>query len=387
VIPYGKQEISQQDIDAVIDVLKSDFLTQGPQVPAFEKAIALYCENEYAVAMNSATSALHLACRALNVGVGDTVWTSPISFVASANCALYCGASVDFVDIDPKSYNLCPKLLAIKLEHAETIGTLPKVVIPVHLSGQSCDMESIYKLSQRYGFAIIEDASHAIGGRYKNSPVGSCRYSDISIFSFHPVKIITTAEGGVAVTRSKALSEKMSLLRNHGITREESQMKGESDGPWYYQQQELGYNYRMTELQAALGLSQLSKLDECVRLRRQVADRYKQKLAALPITLPEQAEESFSAWHLYIIRLNLDSLAVTHRQLFEMLRGNGIGVNLHYIPIYRQPFYASMGFQKESFPHSEQYYREAISIPLFHQITSSEQDYIVETLTKSLAQR
>lgn len=385
MIPYGKQDINQHDIDAVIDVLKSDFLTQGPQVPAFEEAIALYCNNDFAVAMNSATSALHLACKALNIGAGDIVWTSPISFVASANCALYCGASVDFVDIDPKSYNLCPQMLAAKLAYAENIGKLPKVIIPVHLSGQSCEMESIYKLSQRYGFAIIEDASHAIGGRYKNNPIGCCQYSDITIFSFHPVKIITTAEGGVAVTRSKALAGKMSLLRSHGITREESKLKSDSHGPWYYEQQELGYNYRMTEMQAALGLSQLKKLDEFIRLRHQVADRYRLKLSALPLTLPEQAAESYSTWHLYIIRMKLDSLTITHRQLFEMLRDDGIGVNLHYIPIYRQPYYESMGFQKENYPHSEQYYREAISIPLFHQITVSEQDYVINKLAESLA--
>ena len=386
MIPYGKQDIRQQDIDAVIDVLKSDFLTQGPQVPAFEKALATYCENEFAVAMNSATSALHLACRALDVGVGDTVWTSPISFVASANCALYCGANVDFVDVDAKSYNLSPEALSEKLKHAETIGKLPKVIIPVHLSGQSCDMEAIYALSKRYGFAIIEDASHAIGGRYKGGPIGNCKYSDIAIFSFHPVKIITTAEGGVAVTRSSSLAEKMSLLRSHGITRDESQLEGESHGPWYYEQQELGYNYRMTELQAALGLSQLDMLDDCVQLRAQIAGEYNQRLQGLALTLPKQAHDSFSAWHLYIIRINQDSLTITHRQLFEALHADGIGVNLHYIPIYRQPFFAAMGFRKEDFPQAEQFYREAMSIPLFHQITNTQQTEVVNSLAKFVAE-
>ncbi|ART79738.1 UDP-4-amino-4,6-dideoxy-N-acetyl-beta-L-altrosamine transaminase [Oceanisphaera avium] len=301
MIPYGRQDINQADIDAVIEILKSDFLTQGPKVPLFEKTVADYVGSDHAVAVNSATSALHIACLALGLGPGDWLWTSPITFVASANCGLYCGAQVDFVDIDPRTYNLCAKELEKKLITAKQNGTLPKVVIPVHFSGQSCDMQAIHALSKRYGFKIIEDASHAIGGKYKKEPIGNCRYSDITVFSFHPVKIITTAEGGMAMTNNPQLAEKMQLYRSHGITRDPSFMTHEPDGSWYYQQIELGYNYRMTELQAALGISQMQRLDGFITQRHKLAQRYNELLADLPITLPWQHVDSDSSWHLYVI--------------------------------------------------------------------------------------
>jgi UDP-4-amino-4,6-dideoxy-N-acetyl-beta-L-altrosamine transaminase len=309
MIPYGRQEIIQADIDAVVDVLRSDFLTQGPVVPDFEKSVADYCGAKHAVAVNSATSALHIACLALGVGKGDVVWTTPITFVASANCALYCGASIDFVDIDPRTYNLSVEPLTEKLAQAEKTGNLPKVVIPVHLCGQSCDMAGIYALSQKYGFKIIEDASHAIGGLYREEPIGNCRYSDIAVFSFHPVKIITTAEGGMALTNNEVVANKMALLRSHGITRDPAQMTHASDGDWYYQQIELGFNYRMTELQAALGVSQMARLDNYVTRRHQLARRYEELLTELPVTTPWQHAEGYSAMHLYVIRLQLKKIS------------------------------------------------------------------------------
>lgn len=384
MIPYGKQSIQQQDIDAVVDVLKSDFLTQGPQVPAFEQALADYCGAKHGVAVNSATSALHVACRALDVGEGDWLWTTPISFVASANCALYCGAQVDFVDIDPLSYNLSVEALSRKLVAAEKAARLPKVLIPVHLTGQSCDMAAIKQLSQRYGFSIIEDASHAVGGRYENKPIGDCRYADIVVFSFHPVKIITTAEGGMAVTNSKTLADKMALLRSHGISRDAELMQGESHGPWYYQQVDLGFNYRMTELQAALGLSQLSRIDEFVSARNKKAERYDRLFAGLPLALPVQSDEAYSSRHLYVVRLRLAELTRSRREIFEVLRARGVGVNLHYIPIYSHPYYQAMGFVAEDFPEAERYYSEAISIPLFQQMTETQQDEVITALIEEL---
>lgn len=384
MIPYGVQDITQSDIDAVKNVLLSDFLTQGPKVPNFERIVANHVSAKYAVAVNSATSALHLACLALDLGIGDWLWTSPITFVASANCGLYCGAKVDFVDIDPRTYNMCPEALARKLEQAEREGRLPKVVVPVHLCGQPCDMHAIYNLAQRYGFKIIEDASHAIGGRYQGSPLGNCKYSDITVFSFHPVKIITTAEGGMALTNNAALAEKMALLRSHGITRDPAQMTHESDGPWYYQQIELGFNYRMTELQAALGVSQMERLDQYVDRRHQLAVRYGDLLAALPVTRPWQHPDSYSGLHLYVIRLQLDKISRSHREVFDSLREQGIGVNLHYIPVHTQPYYARMGFKQGDYPQAENYYREAISLPMYATLNETQQDVVLNALKKAL---
>ncbi|MCK3658638.1 UDP-4-amino-4,6-dideoxy-N-acetyl-beta-L-altrosamine transaminase [Pasteurellaceae bacterium Pebbles2] len=383
-IPYGKQDINQADIDAVIDVLKSDFLTQGPKVPAFEQAIKDYCDVKYAVAVNSATSALHIACLALGLGKGDWLWTTPITFVASANCGLYCGANIDFVDVDPVTYNLSVSKLEEKLIKAEKDGKLPKIVVPVHLCGQSCEMDKIHALSKKYGFAIIEDASHTIGGKYQNKKIGDCRYSDITIFSFHPVKIITTAEGGVATTNNPILAEKMELFRSHGITRNENQMTHQPDGAWYYQQIELGFNYRMTELQAALGESQMTRLDEFVQQRHILAKRYDELLKDLPITLPWQHPDTYSGLHLYVIRLKLDQISKSHKEVFDALRAKNIGVNLHYIPVHTQPYYQKLGFKQGDFPNAEQYYKEAISIPMFSKMTFEEQDYVVATLKEIL---
>ena len=384
MIPYGRQEITQADIDAVVAALKSDHLTQGPIVPAFEEAISNYCGAEYAVAVNSATSALHIACLAMGLGSGDWLWTSPITFVASANCALYCGAKVDFVDIDPRTYNLCPKSLEKKLILAEREGRLPKVVIPVHLAGQPCDMAAIHALSLKYGFRIIEDASHAIGGKYRDEPIGNCRFSDITVFSFHPVKIITTGEGGMALTNNAALAGKMALLRSHGITRDPALMTHESDGPWYYQQVDLGFNYRMTELQAALGVSQMNRLDDYVAKRHELARRYNELLADLPVTIPWQHADSYSAFHLFVIRLQLGAIVRTHRQVFEAMREAGIGVNLHYIPVHTQPYYERMGFQTGDFLEAEKYYSEAISLPLYPLLSAEEQERVVTVLRQCL---
>jgi UDP-4-amino-4,6-dideoxy-N-acetyl-beta-L-altrosamine transaminase len=384
MIPYGRQEISQADIDAVVAVLESDFLTQGPQVPLFEQAVANHVGARHALAVNSATSALHIACLSLGLRSGDWLWTTPVTFVASANCGLYCGAQVDFVDIDPYTYNLCPKALQAKLIHAEKDGRLPKVLVAVHLCGQPCDMAAIHALGQKYGFKIIEDASHAIGGKYKGEFIGNGRYSDITVFSFHPVKIITTAEGGMALTCSDELANKMALLRSHGITRDPGQMTHVSDGPWYYQQIDLGYNYRMTELQAALGLSQMQRLDAFVARRHQLAQRYDKLLANLPLTIPWQHPDSYSGLHLYVIRLQMDKIDKTHRQVFEALREQGIGVNLHYIPVHTQPHYQRMGFQAGDFPQSEQYYAEAISLPMFQTLSEQQQDQVVAVLKRVL---
>ena len=384
MIPYGRQDISQSDIDAVVNVLQSDFLTQGPMVPAFESKVANYCDAQYAVAVNSATSALHIACLALGLGPGDWLWTSPVTFVASANCALYCGAKVDFVDIDPQTYNMSASALEKKLISASKNGKLPKIVIPVHLSGQSCDMEAIYALSKKYHFSIIEDASHAIGATYQGRSVGCCRYSDITVFSFHPVKIITTAEGGMATTNHQNLAKRMELFRSHGITREVTAMAHAFDGPWYYEQIDLGFNYRMTELQAALGISQMDRLDQFINRRHEVAARYEQLLSDLPVLLPLQSPDVRSAFHLYIIRLKLSEINKTHLELFNTLREKGIGVNLHYIPVYRHPFYKSMGFQSSEWVHSEDYYSNAISIPMYHGLTNEMQDRVVAAIHESI---
>jgi UDP-4-amino-4,6-dideoxy-N-acetyl-beta-L-altrosamine transaminase len=383
MIPYGRQDISQEDIDAVLDVLGSDFLTQGPKVPLFEQAVCSKVGAKHGLAVNSATSALHIACLALGLGEGDYLWTSPITFVASANCGLYCGAKVDFVDIDPRTYNLCPKALEEKLIGADRVGKLPKIIVPVHFCGQSCDMKAIYALSQKYGFKIIEDASHAIGGKYLDKYIGSCRYSDITVFSFHPVKIITTAEGGMALTNNHELASRMNLFRSHGITRDPDLMTGEPDGPWYYQQIELGFNYRMTELQAALGISQLFRLDEFVARRHQLASGYRSDLSSLPLLLPHQNPDACSSFHLYVVQLKLDQLTSSHKEIFERLRSKNIGVNLHYIPLYEQP-YAGLRKNRKEFPNANTYYSNALSLPLFSSMTDHEQKTVVRVISECL---
>jgi UDP-4-amino-4,6-dideoxy-N-acetyl-beta-L-altrosamine transaminase len=384
VIPYGKQNINQADIDSVVDVLQSDFLTQGPQVPLFEKTVAGYCGVEFGVAVNSATSALHIACLALGLGKGDYLWTSPNSFVASANCGLYCGAKVDFVDIDQKTYNLSVVELEKKLIQAKKGDRLPKIVIPVHFAGQSCNMKKIHSLSQEYGFKIVEDASHAIGSKYHDKPVGGCQYSDITVFSFHPVKIITTAEGGLATTNNEDLCKKMRLFRSHGITRDVDLMTKESEGDWYYQQIGLGFNYRMTELQAALGVSQMRRLDKFVAIRHRIQERYDALLKDLPIIVPFQNSESYSSIHLYPIQIDAKKNSKLRQKIFQELREGGVGVNVHYIPVHMQPYYQNMGFKRGDFPESESYYKNAISIPMFQGLTIEMQNKVVKTLKKIL---
>lgn len=383
-IPYGRQEIQPSDIAAVEAVLRSDYLTQGPVVPRFQDAMARKVGAAHAVASNSATSSLHLACMALGVSSGDMVWTSPVSFVASANCARYCGADVDFVDIDPVTYNMSVERLAEKLAFSEKLGRLPKVVIPVHLAGHPADMEAIRRLSRRYGFAVVEDASHAVGGRYRGEAIGNCRHSDITVFSFHPVKIITTAEGGMALTNDPELARRMARLNSHGITREPDEMTGPSDGPWYYQQIELGFNYRLTDLQAALGLSQMERLDAYVARRHEIAARYDELLRDLPLTVPWRDPRDLSGFHLYIVRLHLGAIERTHREVFETLRAAGIQVNLHYIPIYRQPDFRRFGLDRTSFPEAERYYAEAITLPLYPGLEEQAQQRVVDELRRAL---
>ena len=384
MIRYGQQDITQADIDTVIGVLKSVNLTQGPNITAFEQSVLTHTGARHAIAVNSATSALHIACLALDLGPGDWLWTTPNTFVASANCALYCGAQVDFVDIDPKTYNLSPQKLEAKLIEAEKVGKLPKVVVPVHLAGQPCDMVAIHALGQKYGFKIIEDASHAIGGKYRGEPIGNGRYSDITVFSFHPVKIITTAEGGMALTNDDALATKLGLFRSHGITRDPALMTQAMDGPWYYQQVALGYNYRMTDIQAALGVSQMTRLNDYVTKRHEIAESYNTLLAGLPVTLPWQHHDSYSAYHLYVIRLQLDRMKTTHLEVFEALRAKDIMVNLHYIPVHTQPYYQQMGFKHGDYPEAEQYYREAISIPMHPTLTHEEVDFVVSSIKEAI---
>ncbi|MGX9147241.1 UDP-4-amino-4,6-dideoxy-N-acetyl-beta-L-altrosamine transaminase [Mesorhizobium sp. 128a] len=384
MIRYGQQDITQADIDAVVGVLKSVNLTQGPNIPKFEQSVLAHTGASHAVAVNSATSALHIACLALDLGPGDFLWTTPNTFVASANCALYCGAQVSFVDVDPRTYNLCPRALQEKLIEAEKAGRLPKIVVPVHHTGQPCDMEAIHDLGKKYGFKIIEDASHAIGARYKGEPVGNGRYSDITVFSFHPVKIITTAEGGMALTNDDELATRLGLLRSHGITREPSLMTQPMDGPWYYQQVALGYNYRMTDMQAALGVSQVARLTQYVKRRHEIADRYNTLLADLPLTLPWQHPDSYSAYHLYVIRLQLENIGASHLEVFEALRAKDIMVNLHYIPVHTQPYYQVMGFRNGDYPEAERYYREAISIPMHPALTGADQGVVVKVLREAM---
>ncbi|MBD2691070.1 UDP-4-amino-4,6-dideoxy-N-acetyl-beta-L-altrosamine transaminase [Anabaena catenula FACHB-362] len=379
-IPYGRQDINQADIDAVVEVLRSDCITQGSAIERFEQAVAEYCGTKYAVAVSSATAALHIACLAAELGAEDILWTSPNTFVASANCGLYCGAKVDFVDIDSNTYNLSINELENKLSWAEKQGCLPKVVIPVHFAGQCCEMDKIAVLSQQYNFKIIEDASHAIGAKYQGKPVGCCEFSDMTVFSFHPVKIITTGEGGMVLTNQKNIYQKLIRLRSHGITRNPDLIQGKSHGAWYYQQLELGFNYRMTDIQAALGASQINRLDEFVERRQFLANRYNELLQDLPLTLPWQHPDTESSWHLYVIRLKLEKINKSHRQIFEALRQAGIGVNLHYIPVHTQPYYQHLGFKEGDFLNSEKYYQQAISIPLYYGLSLKEQDKVVTEL-------
>ena len=377
MIYYGHQHITEKDIQAVEKVLRSNYLTQGPVIESFEKKVANYCGAKYAVAVTNATSALHIACKAAGLGEGDVLWTSPITFTASANCGRYCGADVDFVDIDDKTYNMSVAELRHKLEEAVQ---KPKVVIPVHLAGQSCDMEAIKALADECGFKIIEDASHATGADYKNTKVGSCCYSDMTVFSFHPVKIVTTGEGGMVLTNSKDLYEKLKLYRSHGITRDADLMTQGADGPWYYQQIELGFNYRMTDLQAALGCSQMDSLDEFVARRRYLVKRYNEKLKELPLRTPYQDEATNPSWHIYIIRVDFTKVTLSKREIFARMRDRGIALNLHYIPVHTQPYYQNLGFKKGDFPVSERYYEEAITLPLYYDLTDEQQDQIIQAL-------
>lgn len=383
-IPYARQDISQDDIQAVVDVLQSNWLTQGPAIGRFETAVAAYCGAKYAVAVNSATSALHIACLAVGLGRGDVLWTSPNTFVASANCGLYCGAAVDFVDIDPLTYNMSATQLENKLLVTKNTGKLPKVVIPVHFAGQPCEMDKIGALANQYGFTTIEDASHAVGGRYKQGRVGCCQYSDMTVLSFHPVKIITTGEGGMVLTNRRDLYDKLVLLRSHGITRDPDRMEDASRGPWHYEQVGLGFNYRITDIQAALGTSQLQRINDFVARRRVLAGRYATLLKDAPLTLPWQHPDAHSAFHLYVIRLQLTKDGKTRRQVFEALRGRGIGVNVHYIPVHTQPYYRSMDFKHGDFPQAEKYYAEAISLPMYYGLKDAEQEFIVAQLAEVL---
>lgn len=385
MIPYGRQDISDADIAAVVEVLRSDWLTQGPAIERFEAAVAAYCEVPYAVAVCNATAALHIACLAAGLGPGGLLWTSPNTFVASANCALYCGARVDFVDIDPYCYNMDIDALEQKLVRAEQQGGLPDVVVPVHFAGQSCDMARIAALAERYGFKVIEDAAHAVGGRYRDRPVGSCAYSDMTVLSFHPVKVITTGEGGMVLTGDAGLAERLRRLRSHGITRDPAAMDCAPDGAWYYQQIELGFNYRMTDLQAALGVSQMTRLDQFVARRHALAARYDGLLEGLALAVPQRDAAAHSAFHLYVVRLRGNGAGRSHRQVFDALRARGIGVNVHYIPVHTQPYYRQLGFRQGDFPQAEAYYAEALSLPLFPGLTEAAQDQVVAALREVLA--
>lgn len=381
MIYYGKQNIDNNDIQSVIDILKSDFLTQGPAIEQFEKRVAEYCGAKYAVAVTNATSALHIACKAAGLGHGDVLWTSPITFTASANCGRYCGAEVDFVDIDDDTYNMSVEALETKLKSIKADGKkLPKVVVPVHLAGQSCDMERIHELSEEYGFTVLEDASHAIGADYKDTKVGSCRFSDMAVFSFHPVKIITTGEGGMVLTNNEELYKKLVLYRSHGITRDAELMTHEVDGPWYYQQVDLGYNYRMTDLQAALGCSQMNRLDEFVARRRYLVDRYNEKLKGLPIKTPYVIADANPSWHLYIARVDFFKLNITKKELFARMKEKGVMLNLHYIPVHTQPYYEKLGHKVGDFPISEKYYAEAFTLPLYYNLIDKQQDEVISVL-------
>lgn len=383
-IPYGRQHITADDEAAVLAALRSDWITQGPAIPRFEQALAARVGAGFGVAVSNATAGLHIACLALDLGPGDRLWTSPNTFVASANCALYCGATVDFVDIDARTLNMSVPALAAKLEAAARSGTLPKVVVPVHFAGQSCDMQAIHGLGQRYGFRIVEDASHAVGGSYLGQPVGNGRFSDLTVFSFHPVKIITTAEGGMVMTNDARMAARLERLRSHGITRDPAVMEAEPEGPWVYEQVELGLNYRLTDLQAALGFSQLSQLESSVARRHAIARRYDAELAGLPLVTPWQSPDAHSALHLYPIQVDLARSPLTRRQLFDGLRAAGIGVNVHYIPVHTQPHYRRLGFAPGQFPVAEAYYAQAISLPMFPTLTEAQQGTVVDALRRLL---
>ena len=383
MIPYGRQEITEADIAEVEKVLRSDFLTQGPTVPRFEESVANYCGASHAIAVNSATSALHIACLALDLGPGDRLWTSPNTFVASANCGRYCGADIDFVDIDPKTYNISVNALSEKLIQAEKSGNLPKILVPVHFAGQPCDMPAIHNLSKRYGFKIIEDASHAIGASYNQIKVGSCTHSDITVFSFHPVKIITSAEGGMALTNDKDIADRILRLRTHGITNDKKKMKQRSeDEIWNYQQIDLGYNYRMNDIQAALGLSQVKRLDQYIERRHQIAKYYDAELKNLSLTTPWQSPTIYSSYHLYPILIKVSSDTKTQKQVYDELRENNIEVNLHYTPVHRHPYYEKLGFKKNDFPIAEKFHQEAISIPMYAALKDEHKDHVIKTLKK-----
>lgn len=382
MIPYGRQDISQDDIDAVVAVLRSEFITQGPAVELFEQTIAAYCGAPHAVAVNSATSALHVACIALGLGPGDRLWTSPNTFLASANAGVYCGAEVDFVDIDPRTYNMSVEALRTKLERAARVGRLPRVVVPVHFAGQSCEMAPIGELARRYGFRVIEDASHAIGAAYRGAPVGRCDFADIAVFSFHPVKIVTSGEGGVATTRDPELAGRMRLARSHGMTRDPAQMTHAPEGPWDYEQIALGYNYRITDIQAALGASQMKRISDFVARRREIAERYDREFEGLPLVRPRQHSDTASAWHLYVVLVDPER----RRRVFEGLRAAGIGVNVHYIPVHTQPFYRErFGFAAGDFPNAEAYYARAISLPMYAALTDAQQSRVVDAVRRVLA--
>ncbi len=382
-IPYGRQNITENDIAAVVEVLRSDWLTQGPTIARFEQAIANYCGVKYAVAVSNATAALHLACLAIGLGPGDRLWTSPNTFVASANCARYCGADVDFVDIDSQTYNLSVAELDRKLTAAARSGTLPKVILPVHFAGQSCDMETIAALAKKYGIQIIEDASHALGGCYQNQKIGSCEFSEMAVFSFHPVKMITTGEGGMIVTNRSDLYECLKQLRSHGITQDPTVMIEASPGAWYYEQQSLGFNYRLTDIQAALGLSQIQRLDQFVSRRQEIFDRYQKALQDLPLQCP--ITQTQSSHHLYVVRLKLEKISRSKSEIFSCLREQGIGTQVHYIPVHTQPYYRQIGFNWGDFPASESYYQEAISLPIHYDLTNEEQGQIIEILREVIA--
>ncbi len=386
MIYYGKQSINAADIQAVEEVLRSDFLTQGPAIERFERAVADYCGVKYAVAVTNATSALHIACLAADLGPGDILWTSPITFVASANCGRYCGATVDFVDIDAKTYNMSVDALEDKLGQAKKENQLPKIVVPVHLAGQSCDMKRIRELSAEYGFTVLEDASHGVGADYLKTKVGSCAFSDMTVFSFHPVKIITTGEGGMVLTNDKDLYERLILLRSHGITRDPAKMTHEADGPWYYQQIALGFNYRMTDIQAALGASQMIRLDEFVARRRALAARYDELLKDLPLVTPYVLKGANPSWHIYIVRVDFSHLKKTKKQIFEEMKAQGFILNLHYIPVHTQPYYQSLGYRPENFPNAMIYYAEALTLPLYYDLTDEQQTEVTAALKKVLTQ-